>query len=92
MMLDDEVSVSNFIGEVLRDHGYDVAIFSESPTAMRYLEAHRDEVAMILTDQMMPLMTGLELSEQAERHSKPGGTPGCSAAGTPGRGRLSRLP
>jgi CheY-like chemotaxis protein len=67
MMLDDEVSVSNFIGEVLRDHGYDVAIFSESPTAMRYLEAHRDEVAMILTDQMMPLMTGLELSEQAER-------------------------
>jgi DNA-binding response OmpR family regulator len=71
MMLDDEVSVSNFIGEVLRDHGYDVAIFSESPTAMRYLEAHRDEVAMILTDQMMPLMTGLELSEQAER-LKPG--------------------
>ena len=34
---------------------------------MRYLEAHSDEVAMILTDQMMPLMTGLELSEQAKR-------------------------
>ncbi len=65
VVIDDEVSVSNFIGEVLRDHGYEVVIFNESPTAMRYLEAHVDEVAMVLTDQMMPLMTGLDLAEQA---------------------------
>ena len=65
VVVDDEVSVSNFIGEVLRDHGYDVAIFNESPTALRYLESHVDDVGMMLTDQMMPVITGLELSERA---------------------------
>jgi PAS domain S-box-containing protein len=66
LVVDDEVSVSNFIGEVLRDHGYEVVIFNESPMAMRYLETHIDEIAMILTDQMMPLMTGLELSARVK--------------------------
>ena len=64
VVVDDEVSVGNFIGEVLRDHGYDVAIFNESSIALRYLESHIDEVAILLTDQVMPLITGLELSER----------------------------
>jgi CheY-like chemotaxis protein len=31
MVVDDEVSVGNFVGEVLRDAGYEVLVFNESP-------------------------------------------------------------
>ena len=33
LVVDDEVSVANFIGEVLRDKGFPTVVFSESPGA-----------------------------------------------------------
>ncbi|MCB1684810.1 MAG: response regulator, partial [Pseudomonadales bacterium] len=67
VVVDDEVSVSSFIGEVLRDHGYDVVIFNESPSALRYLETNMDDIAMLLTDQVMPMLTGLDLSQRVRK-------------------------
>ncbi len=66
LVVDDEVSVGNFMGEVLRDAGYEVRVFNESPSALRYLQAHADQVAVLITDQNMPLMNGKELAEQAK--------------------------
>ncbi len=66
LVVDDEVSVGNFMGEVLRDAGYQVRVFNESPSALRYLQAHADQVAVLITDQNMPLMNGQELAEQAK--------------------------
>jgi PAS domain S-box-containing protein len=66
MVVDDEISVGNFIGEVLRDAGYDVVLFNESPSALRHLQAHCRDVAVLITDQNMPLMNGQELAEQAK--------------------------
>jgi len=66
MVVDDEVSVGSFIGEVLRNAGYEVAVFSESPSALRHLQANFAGVAMLITDQNMPLMNGQELAEQAK--------------------------
>ena len=66
MVVDDEVSVGNFIGEVLLDAGYEVALFHESPRALRYLQEHPENVAVLITDQNMPLMNGLELAVQAK--------------------------
>lgn len=66
VVVDDEVSVGNFIGEVLRDHDLDTVIFNESPTAYRYLQSHADEVALLITDQAMPLLSGLDLAEQVK--------------------------
>jgi CheY-like chemotaxis protein len=66
MVVDDEVSVGNFIGEVLRDAGYEVALFNESPRALRHLQAHHQDVAVLITDQNMPLMNGQELAEQSK--------------------------
>ncbi len=67
VVVDDEVSLSNFIGEVLRDSGHNVVIFNESPSALRYMETHGDEVSVMITDQAMPVMTGLELSEHVKK-------------------------
>jgi PAS domain S-box-containing protein len=66
VVVDDEASVGNFIGEVLRDHGLEVVIFYESPTAFRYLQTNIDDLALLITDQAMPLLSGLDLSEQAK--------------------------
>lgn len=64
VLVDDEVSVANFMSEVLRDAGYEVVVFNESLQALRYLEQHHDHVAAVLTDQQMPLMTGLTLGQR----------------------------
>jgi PAS domain S-box-containing protein len=66
MVVDDEVSVGNFVGEVLRDAGYEVLVFSESPGALRHLQGHHQDISLLITDQNMPLMDGVELAEQAK--------------------------
>ena len=69
LVVDDEVSVGNFIGEVLRDAGYDVVVYHDSALAYDHLGTRRDDIALVLTDQSMPQMSGLELAELA--HSLP---------------------
>lgn len=62
VVVDDEVSVANFIGEVLRDRGYPTVVFTDSAQAMSYLESSLDKVALLLTDGLMPMITGVELA------------------------------
>ncbi|MEM7100769.1 MAG: response regulator [Pseudomonadota bacterium] len=70
VVVDDEVSVANFIGEVLRDKGFPTVVFSESPQALDYLADHLDSVALLLTDGSMPLISGIDLIEYV-RSQKP---------------------
>jgi len=67
VVVDDEVSVGNFIGEVLRDHGLNAVIFNESPSALNYLESHAAKTALVITDMAMPMLSGLDLSERARQ-------------------------
>lgn len=67
VVVDDEVSVANFIGEVLRDRGYPTVVFTESPKALEYLQNNIEHVSLLLTDGSMPLISGLELAEFAKR-------------------------
>lgn len=62
VLVDDEVSVVNFMSEALRDAGYEVVVFHESLPALRYLEQHHAHVTAVLTDQNMPLMSGVDLT------------------------------
>ncbi len=64
VVIDDEVSVSNFIGEVLRDTGYEVAIYNDSTLALDFITDQVENVGMVITDQLMPRMTGIELAEK----------------------------
>ncbi len=64
VVVDDEVSVANFVGEVLRDKGYPTVVFSESPQALEYLTNNMDKTALLLTDGRMPLISGIELVER----------------------------
>ncbi len=73
LVVDDEVSVGNFIGEVLRNAGFQTLVFHDSALAFEHLRAHHSEVALVLTDQSMPQVSGLELAELAR--SLPNGPP-----------------
>lgn len=66
LVVDDEVSVSNYIGEVLRNDGFDVRIFNDSTAAAAHLADQIDTVAVLVTDQIMPQLTGIELATQAK--------------------------
>ena len=63
VVVDDEVSVSSFLGEILRHSGYETVVFNESPMALDYLVQHLDDVALLLTDQAMPMLSGLDLAQ-----------------------------
>ncbi len=71
LVVDDEVSVGNFIGEVLSNAGYQTLVFNDSVAAFDHIGAHHKELALILTDQSMPQVSGLELAELARSVSKP---------------------
>ena len=62
VVVDDEVSVANFIGEVLRDRGYPTVVFTDSLQAKDYLDSHLDSVELLLTDGTMPSLSGVELA------------------------------
>lgn len=63
VVVDDEVSVSSFLGEILRHSGYETVVFNESPKALDYLVQNLDDVALLLTDQAMPMLSGLDLAQ-----------------------------
>jgi len=71
LVVDDEVSVGNFIGEVLRNAGYLTLVFNDSAAAFEHIGAHHRELALILTDQSMPQVSGLELAELASSLAEP---------------------
>ena len=66
LVVDDDVSVSKFLAEVLRDGGYAVRVFNDSSAALVYLEENIDQLSVLVTDQIMPQVSGLQLSKRAK--------------------------
>ncbi|MFK7915146.1 MAG: response regulator [Pseudomonadales bacterium] len=67
IVVDDEVSVGNFIGEILSDNGFDVLVFSDSQSALTHIQQHHESISMLITDQAMPVITGLELVQSVRK-------------------------
>ncbi len=65
IVVDDEVSVSSFISEVLRSHGFDAVVFNDSLNAQSYLTENIDAISLMITDQRMPGLNGIELATHA---------------------------
>lgn len=61
VVVDDVVSVASFIGELLRVRGLDAVVFSDSHAALNHLQDPASDVSMLITDQAMPGLTGLDL-------------------------------
>ena len=71
LVTEDEPGVRNLVHNALKQLGYKVLPASDGYEAIRILEQHRDPVHLLLTDVIMPLMSGRELAKRVQS-IKPG--------------------
>ena len=69
--VDDYEALVFLAARLLRKHGYRVSTFTSGEEALAWFEAHSDLVDLLVTDQNMPGMSGVELA-QAVLRSRPG--------------------
>ena len=65
LVVDDEDIVLSALRETLRRQNYDVTVTAQPPTALEELQQNR--FAVVIADQRMPLMSGLELLNRARK-------------------------
>ena len=64
LVVDDDPDVREFAATALRDCGYDVLEASDGAAGLALLQAEHD-IAVLITDYAMPLMTGADLFRRA---------------------------
>ena len=64
LVVDDEAMVGEFMSELLASRGLDVTLKSDPLEAVRWFAENPERVDLVLTDQTMPRMTGLELAQR----------------------------
>ena len=70
LLVEDEALVRTLACEILEDAGYDVLTATDSREAINLSTAHRGEIHLLLTDLVLPGMSGVDLS-RAIRESRP---------------------
>lgn len=61
LVVDDEVSVANFLSQYLRLHGYHVTCETNSKEALKNISEDPKKYDLLITDQNMPQLSGTEL-------------------------------
>jgi two-component system cell cycle sensor histidine kinase/response regulator CckA len=63
LVVEDEQGVRELIGEMLKQQGYEVLKAADGLEAIRISERHQDAIHMLLTDVVMPQMSGKQLAD-----------------------------
>ena len=66
LVVEDEASILRLTGIILRRIGYNVLPANSPEEAMRIAKAHDSDIALLITDVIMPEMNGRELTEQLQ--------------------------
>ena len=64
LVIDDESLITNYLSDLLSDEGYKVISFNDSVKGLNYFTENKNEIDIIITDQTMPKLTGLELAKK----------------------------
>ena len=67
MVVDDEASLAGFLEYLLSMWGMEVISFVSSEEAWQHMEAESERFDLIITDQTMTKITGLELAQRIQR-------------------------
>jgi signal transduction histidine kinase len=65
LLAEDEVAIRALVREILRQNGYRVLEASDAEHALRLCREHDGHIHLLLTDVVMPMMSGRELAERA---------------------------
>ena len=66
LVAEDEPDVRKLVRDALEQFGYTVLPAADGYEALRILEQHSDPVHLLLTDVIMPLMSGRELAKRVQ--------------------------
>jgi DNA-binding NtrC family response regulator len=67
LVVDDDPGVRRLMARLLRTRGYTVSDKEDAESAMAFLESTDPPVDLVVTDVVMPGMSGLRLAEEIER-------------------------
>jgi CheY-like chemotaxis protein len=71
LLVEDEDNIRDYLATVLREHGYRVQAAADAMEAMSIFTACRHEIDLLVTDVIMPKMSGRELRDRL-RADRPG--------------------
>jgi len=64
LVVDDDELVSEYLGALLEAESYHVIVKNEPVDALKYFHEHADDFDLIITDQVMPGLTGVEIAQE----------------------------
>jgi len=67
LVVDDEAPLTRFYALALRQLGYEVTESNNGSDALTYFRKHIDDIDLVLTDQIMPHLTGIQLCEEIHK-------------------------
>ena len=70
LFVDDEESLVDIGRKMLERLGYTVFTFTDSLEALEAVQSQRDTFDLVITDQTMPKMTGMDLAREIHRRQK----------------------
>jgi CheY-like chemotaxis protein len=71
LLVEDEAAVRDLTVGILQSHGYRVLVASHGPEALRIQQTYQGPIHLLLTDVVMPQMSGRELADKL-RQLRPG--------------------
>jgi len=71
LVLDDEPELAAYIEDLFTLHGYQVSAFTDGPKALELFARESNHFSLLITDQTMPGLTGVEVAERF-REIRPG--------------------
>lgn len=67
LVVEDETGVRNLVSNVLQEHGYTVLAAEDGVDALEKAAMFKNPIDLLVTDVVMPRMTGAQLSAQLQR-------------------------
>ncbi|MFK5914884.1 MAG: response regulator [Woeseiaceae bacterium] len=67
LVIDDELLITKYLSDMLENEGFNVTTFNSPVEGLEYLKANNNNVDLLITDQTMPELTGLELAKNIKQ-------------------------